>query len=379
MKRAAIITITDYVNYGNRLQNYAAQELLKSYGLEVESIANFPVKDIQETGIRFTFGRIRSAMKLSPVSLIKKVFDKISEKKNREIYRNAQQAKERSFRAYALKHTCETKFVVRDNFVPNDLGDQYDYFVIGSDQIWNPNIRYGNSFDFAQFAPRAKRIALAPSFGVSSIDERYKEHYSKWLSEIDYLSVREQAGASLIKMLSGKDAQVLVDPTLMLNREQWLAVSENAAKKPSKAYLLTYFIGAVSKKRNKIITELAQKYELEIVRMASLDDPERYDANPGEFIDYINSAQIICTDSFHAIIFSMQMEKPFVVFDREGKSSPMSSRIDTLLKKFGFEHRKYHTVKANDSFSYIDYSHFETVLLEERNKVHAFLRYALKS
>lgn len=378
MKKAAIITITDYVNYGNRLQNYAAQELLKSYSLDVTSIANIPVREpINE--LEFTTMRIKNALKLSPIILLKKIAEKIEERKNKDKFLKAKQAKEKSFREYALKHTLETSFTVIGDNIPENLGDQFDFFFIGSDQIWNPNIRYGCGFDFATFAPQNKRIALAPSFGVSDIPERFVAPYSKWLSEVQFLSVREQAGANLIKKLTGREASVLVDPTLMLTREQWLSVAESGVNKPVKPYLLTYFIGEVSKKRKKLLAQLAKKHNLEIVRLASLDDIERYDANPGEFIDYINSASLVCTDSFHAIIFSMHMEKPFVVFDREGKSAPMSSRIETLLSKFKFESRKFSKLQNSADIFDIDFSHIPGILKTEREKVYEYLNNVLKT
>lgn len=376
MKKAAIITITDYVNYGNRLQNYATQEILKSYGLEVESIANFPVR-IEERGFLFTLRRIKNALLLSPSKIFQKFEEKIYDRKNLAKFQKARKAKEQAFRKYAAKYTVETSFTVRNNVVPEGLENQYDYFVIGSDQIWNPNIRWGNSFDFAQFAPRHKRIALAPSFGVSSIDVKYRINYRDWLADIDYLSVRENAGAKMIKDLCGKEVPVLIDPTLMITTDQWLAVSEVHASKPAKAYLLTYFIGTVSAARRAVLEEIAARYQLDIVQMASLDDVERYAANPGEFIDYINSATLVCTDSFHAIIFSMLMRKPFVVFDREGKSRPMNSRIETLLSKFRFGNRMYSSLVEQSDFLTIDYSGFETLLAEEQKKVDQFLKMAL--
>lgn len=376
MKRAAIITITDYLNYGNRLQNFAAQEILKSYGLEVESIANFPEPE-KVNELEFRSMRIKNALKLSPLVFIRKLGEKISERFNRDKFQKALQAKEMSFRAYALRHTVETSYVVKNQIIPQGLADQFDYFVIGSDQIWNPHIRYGNSFDFASFADEKKRIALAPSFGISDIDTKYQPHYRLWLSEIEHLSVREVAGADIIKQLTGRDVPVLVDPTLLLNKDQWLQVAETNKLKPAKPYLVTYFIGKVSSNRQAILKKMASDNDLELVQLASLEDVERYDANPGEFIDYIHSAQLVCTDSFHAIIFSMLMRKPFVVFDREGKSSPMSSRIETLLSKFQFESRKYsELLKTNDLFR-IDYGHVDAILETEREKVYQFLDSAL--
>ena len=377
MKKAAILTITDYVNYGNRLQNYAAQELLKSYDLEVQSIANVAIPE-RKTELPIN-QRIKNALKLSPLTLINKGIGKINDRINRKKYLVGQIAKEKSFREYSLKYMQETDFVINRYNFPHDLGERYDYFFVGSDQIWNPNIRYGSSLDFLTFAPREKRIALSPSFGVSTIPDEFTECYSEWLSEMNFLSVREQAGADLIKKLTGREAPVLVDPTLMLTKEQWLAVSETGRKKPAKAYLLTYFIGALSAKRKRILNEIAALKGLEIVQLACLDDIERYDANPGEFVDYINSASIVCTDSFHAIIFSIQMEKPFVVFDREGKSAPMSSRIETLLAKFNFESRKYSTLQKSTDIFRIDFSHVPEILKKERSKVNDYLKAVLKT
>jgi len=377
MKKAAILTITDYVNYGNRLQNYAAQELLKSLNLDVESIGNIAIPE-NETELPLS-ERIANALRLSPATLLNKAIEKIQELKNRDKYKLGQKAKEKSFREYSAKHMQETDYVISRNNLPEDLGNRYDYFFVGSDQIWNPNIRYGSPVDFLTFAPKNKRIALSPSFGVSTISSEFSSRYRQWLSEMKFLSVREQAGADIIKNLTGREAPVLVDPTLMLTKEQWLAVSEKGRKKPQKDYLLTYFIGAVSSKRKKILNEIANKNGLEIVQLASLDDIEHYDANPGEFIDYINSARLVCTDSFHAIIFSMQMEKPFMVFDREGKSAPMSSRIETLLSKFKFESRKYSKLQHSTEIFQIDFSHLPEILKLERAKVSEYLNKALQT
>jgi hypothetical protein len=377
MKKIGILTITDYVNYGNRLQNYAAQELLKSLGFEVESIVNVTIPEI-ETGLAFTIKRLKNALKLSPATLVKKTVEKLDERKNHEKYLAGQRAKEKSFREFSEKYVSETDFVVSQKNIPADLGDRYDYVVVGSDQIWNPKIRYGSSIDFLTFAPKNKRVALAPSFGVSTIPEKYVARYTKWISEMAFLSVREQAGADIIKKLTGLEAPVHIDPTLMLTKEHWLSIAQKAKQKPAEKYLLTYFIGAVSKKRRQLITELAKKNNLKIVQMASLVDIERYDASPAEFIDYINSASLVCTDSFHAIIFSMQSEKPFVVFDREGKSAVMSSRIDTLLSKFKFESRKYSILEQTNNFFTIDYSHVPQILEVERKKVLEYLNNALK-
>lgn len=378
MKRIGILTITDYLNYGNRLQNYATQEILKARGFDVTSIANKTIPPRIE-GMELLKLRIKNALGQSPLTLIRKAFDKLDERRNSAKYQEGQRAKEKSFREFSARYLVETEYTISPIDYPDDLGERFDYFVVGSDQIWNPNIRYGSPIDFLTFAPVEKRIALAPSFGVSSIQACFSTDYKNWISAMKYVSVREEAGAKIIKDLTGKDVPVLIDPTLMLTKSDWLHIAEHGRNKPLKPYLLTYFIGSISKKRKKILQKIATDNNLELVMMASLDDLKRYDANPGEFVDFINSAALVCTDSFHAIIFSMQMEKPFVVFDREGKSAPMSSRIETLLGKFKFQDRRYSHLKSSGKMFEIDFSHVSEILEKERNKVSVFLDKALAS
>jgi hypothetical protein len=377
MKRIGIHTIIDYVNYGNRLQNYAAQEILKSLGFEVESIVNYPTKPI-EAGLAFTLTRIRNAVKLSPFTLIKKAWQKIIERKKLALYQACQQAKALSFKIFSDKYITESDYVLTLSNIPENLNQRYDFCIVGSDQIWNPNIRYGSSLDFLSYVSPKKRIALAPSIGVSVIPEIYTEKYKQYLNDMAYLSVREEKGAEIIQKLTGRKAEILVDPTLVLKCEDWSKIATPAKNKPSNKYLLTYFIGEVSTKRLKTLQKMAVDNQLELVMMNSLRDTDRYAADPAEFLDYIRSASLVCTDSFHCIIFSMHFKSPFVVFDREGKSAPMGSRIDTLLGKFLFEGRKQHLLEKTDKYFDIDFKHVPSIMEMERKKVYDFLTIALE-
>jgi hypothetical protein len=252
--------------------------------------------------------------------------------------------------------------------------NNYDFFITGSDQVWNPFYNGFSSIYFLEFAPKEKRIAYAPSFGIPKIPAVYKEKYKKWIMEIPYLSVREESGAKIIKELTGRDVPVLVDPTLMLTREKWLSIAKEDPYKPDKPYLLTYFLGEIPKGTRKRIKKIARDYNLEIVRLADTRDKKRYIAGPGEFIDYINSADLVCTDSFHGSVFSILMETPFIVFDRVGTS--MYSRIETLLNKFNLHSRQANYIKDDEIFN-IDFSHIPPILDEERKKALNYLKEAL--
>lgn len=384
MKKIGILTINDYNNYGNRLQNYATQEVLKSLGFHAKTIVNITKnknEDIEQNGIKY---KIRK-LKHMPIN---KIYEKLNLKIWNYIYsKEISQCKEeriKAFKEFTRKYIDETDYYISDDNIPRDLGNKFDYFIIGSDQVWNPNFRHGSSIDFLTFAPEHKRIAYAPSFGISKIPEEYINIYKKWLKEMYKLSVREDAGARIIKELTGRDAVVLVDPTLMLTKEKWLSISKEAANKPKGKYLLTYFLGDVPKENKKRIKLIASKNNLEIVNLANIKDSKTYIADPSEFIDYINSASIFLTDSFHGAVFSILLEVPFIVFNRKGSIQSMNSRIDTLLYKFKLESRRANNLLDdknnlfdNNKIFEVDYSHIPPILKAERKKAYEYLKEAL--
>lgn len=378
MKKVGIITIVDYVNYGNRLQNYAAQQVLQSLGLEVYTISNTPKKkSLAKTGKESLSQRLKKLISLSYLSIWNKVTLKLEESLQKKKYNKLKEMKRDSFKDFSKKYIKETEYTIRGDNIPEDLAKKFDFFSIGSDQIWNPDYRNESAFDFATFAPAEKRIAWSPSFGVSKLPAGCQEKYRQWISGINHLSVREEAGAQIIRELTGKEADVLVDPTLMLTKEQWLSVSRISEKKPKAKYLLTYFVGKGLQENLRWIKKAAASRNLEIVHMASIKDPERFDTDPGGFIDYIKDAALFCTDSFHGIIFSIHMETPFVVFERTGRGLPMSSRTETLLGKFDMENRVFKEQKSNpDKLFDLDFSHKDPILQREREKTKHFLRKA---
>jgi len=371
-KKVGIITITDYLNYGNRLQNYATQFVLQNMGFEVVSIRN-KTDDLKSKTKVPIIRRLINAISQNPASLINNIIKKIKDRLGKKRRNILLHKKERSFINFSCKFINETDNYITPQTIPINLADSYDYFITGSDQIWNPHFRFGSHLDFLTFAPKEKRITFSPSFGISKIPNIYIESYKKWLSDFENLSIREKSGANIIRELTGKKATVLIDPTLMLDKNDWLKISKKAKFKPEKSYLLTYYIGDVSKKRKKNINEIASKLNLELVMLNYENDYLRYDADPGEFIDYFNSASLICTDSFHAIIFSILFEKPFLVFEREGKSAPMSSRIENILEQFNLKDRKYNSKIDYNHLMEINYKHVNEILYKERVKVMDFL------
>jgi len=366
MKKIAILTLNGQYNYGNRLQNYATQEVLKSLGFSVETI-------ITDNKIVRAKKNFRYLSKKPIHYFISKIHDKLL----RTIYKNRIKERTRVFRKFSSQYIAETSYSISIDKIPEDLSTQYDYFVTGSDQVWNPSNIYRAPIYFLTFTEKAKRIAYAPSFGVSKIPDEHKENYKKWISGINKLSVREDDGARIIKDLTGRDVPVLVDPTLLLTKEKWMTISKEASNKPKEKYLLTYFLGGVPEIYKRQIKKIAKENNLEIVKLGDITEKDTYITGPSEFIDYINSCSIFCTDSFHGVVFSILMEKPFIVYERMGTSSSMFSRIETLLNKFNLNSRKAENIRTDEEAFNIDYSHVPPLLEAERNKAINYLRDAL--
>lgn len=380
MKKIGILTINDYNNYGNRLQNYAAQEVLKSLNFEVETVIN----DTHfENKVSRNDSKINNKMKtlkaLTFYELLKKIGWRL--KKNFIYKKNLQRYNKKrieTFKKFTSTYIVETKFSINEYNIPKELLMNYEYFITGSDQVWNPNYRKGSAIDFLCFAPKNKRIAYAPSFGVSEIPKEYVEVYRKYLASMYKLSVREEAGARIIKELTNREAEVLIDPTLMLSKEKWISISQKPIVNFKNGYLLTYFLGDLPKESKVYIREIARRYNLKIINLLDIKNKAAYIAGPDEFIGYINSASLICTDSFHGAVFSILLERPFIVFERSSLSiNTMNSRLETLLSKFKMNNRVFNNVKKDNNVFDVDFSHTYSILENERNKAIDFLKEAL--
>ncbi|WP_286312476.1 polysaccharide pyruvyl transferase family protein [Romboutsia ilealis] len=368
MKKVGIITLNGYSNYGNRLQNYALQKFIEMHGFECETIIDK--------------GYLIQTEKNKIKKLLNKDFNQVYSKLKKIINKNKIQAinkrRENIFEDFSKTYINETDFYIEIGKIREDLEERYEYLVTGSDQIWNPFSSSVSEVSFLTFAKKYKRISYAPSFGVYDIPESERKNYKKWLSEMNYISVREEAGAKIVKDLTGRDVPVVIDPTMILTKEKWLSIAKKSKSKPNKKYILTYLLGGGNKEHKQKVKEIAKQYDLDIVNLGDIKDVEHYITGPSEFIDYINDASVFITDSFHGCVFSMLLDTPFVVCTRVGQDSKtsMESRIDTFLDKFELHDRRYSNINNINIFS-CDYTKSNELLNIEREKAWDYLSRAL--
>lgn len=359
-----IITITSGANYGNRLQNYAVKSVLKKLGYCSETIVIDGSRD--KTIKKFFKNLIKKVIKYHNylLSLRIQIFNRYS-----KIFLN--------------------DIIINSKNSLDSIEKNYKIFLCGSDQIWNlhfDNIRSNMNFFFANFAPKEKRIAYSASIGSEDIPDECKADFIRLVQEMKAISVREENARDVIKTLTGRDVPVTVDPTLMLGKSEWLEI----AKKPkyvkkNKRFILTYFLGEYSSEVEAYITTISQTYNFQVINLynehiepSKIKNKDYFCTDPSEFIWLISNCELVMTDSFHGCIFSMIMDKPFRCFSRMDSESNMSSRMDTLFKKFNVSDWCIGDINEDvEHVFYKDYSDFESTLKKEQDFAYDYLKGAL--
>ena len=305
--KIGIITIESF-NYGNRLQNFALQHTLEKLGYEVETIQRNPAKSYQTHIKRWA----------------KKVIQRISRSKG---------ARFQEFDTL-IRHS---KYYATNSEISDNIKQHFDYFIAGSDQIWNPYYDFVGSVECLTFANPEQRIAYAGSFGISSLPVSKQALYKEWFSDFNHISVREEAGAQIIKQLTGKDVPVVLDPTLLLTASDWRSIEKKTCDMPVGDYVLVYYVEDMSTSFREAV-EKAKKTMTVIDIKAKQKNGHEWSVGPSEFLWLIDHAEILYTDSFHGTVFSILFHTIFRVFERDGIK--MNSRIDTLLNILAINQEK---------------------------------------
>jgi len=354
--KIGIITINSE-NMGNRLQNYALQKVLENKGAEVRTLNN-----------PYCGREVRTLKHTAKMCLTERTLPWIYSRRRQRFY------------AFNDRFIHTDPRVLKPNQVPAGIADEYDFFICGSDQVWNPYFSFITSNEFLRFARPEQRIAYAASIGVSKMDDATADRFKKLISNFKAVSVRESAGASLIHSLTGADVPVIVDPTMMLDANEWLRLASRPAQMPSHGYILTYFLGNKTERTKELERKISEEKGYEVVNLLDVHDPRYYFTDPSEFVYLVAHSNLVLTDSFHASVFSVLMGTSFAVQGRVDKNgaADMGSRIESLL---GMLDLKSHYLNADFQtkvLSEIDYSHAYEVLKKERQKADHFLERALK-
>lgn len=389
--KIGIFSCYKHHNYGSMLQSYATQMAVESLGYTAIT-ANYtkPINYMTQSKLRYYYHKITNKDILC--GKIRLVLSRIKEKKYPEVV-SGRKIRDKYFDDFALN-----RFKVSENNSSRadlcSFAESCDAVIVGSDQLWNP-INVEHDFYTLTFVPdRINKISYATSIGASVIPKYQIPTYREFLNKIDYISVREDNAAKIIKNLNiNKNVNVVLDPTLLFDRQQWMTIQTESPVISDK-YILCYFLG-VNENHRKFARELQKVTGYKIVTLPHLDefvvqdlkfgDISAYNVGPSEFINLIRNAEYICTDSFHGTCFSIINHKLFFTLNRYNSKNSQStnSRIDSLLSMLGLLDRRINEFDSS-SFDYlikksIDYSFVDEILTVKRKESISFLRNALEN
>lgn len=337
--KIGILTQPLHTNYGGLLQCYALMNVLRRMGHQPEIISREHHSKSDDL-----YGRIYRVFHHVQYSVHHLVWTPMISKKQKD---TVAQNTNKFVRKYINPRT--PLLYTNKQLVSEIRNSQYDAFIAGSDQCWRP--RYSPCitnyfFDFARNI-QCKRLAYAASFGVDSweYDKQDTAFCSILAKQFDAISVREASGVKLCKNHLGVEAEHVLDPTMLLEREDYEAIVKAEGESESIGSLFCYILDRSSEKQ-KIIQKVSESCDIKPFSiMPKLDfTPDNAHRHLEDcifpsvtsWLRAFMDAKMVLTDSFHGCVFSIIFNKPFWVI---GNRLRGLSRFDSILHIFGLQSR----------------------------------------
>lgn len=371
--KVALFSFLHSYNYGTILQSYALLHALKTRNVDSEYIDY--VSYVESTGLRKYLGKVKNHL----CSMLKR----------KHHYKGIDDFSFWSKESFSIvKQKCD-KFVqehikISKKYNPQTIfkiNDSYDLFMVGSDQTWSPHIVNMDSCFFLPFiTDNQKKVSYAPSFGTTHIPAHFNSTLTLRLKTFKNLSCRERTNCDYLSTLLQRNIDYVIDPTLLLNKEEWMSVSSKYENLPPK-FVLCYILG-----EKKCISDYAEELG------KSMSIPVFYimtrpfylsksnvitDAGPSEFLTILSKASCLVTDSFHGTIFSINFSIPFYSFTKRNDGEQDNDRIMEILNEFKLNNRFCSDDKKCDGFTGIDFNYSRTHLDELRKQSVDYLGKAL--
>ncbi len=369
MKKVGLITIHNANNYGAVLQAYALQQAIIKLGYDCKIIDYTTKTELNDKKL-FSF-------KLSIGSVIGNIRTLLSY--------SARKKRNRGFENFTRNNYKLTDKSYKELSELSNEDFDFDVFVTGSDQTFNLYLRGDIEARKAYFLPFVKcgrKISYASSMGekMNELQQQDKEWMAARFKEYDHISVREINAAKFINELTGLKPEIVVDPTLLLDAEDWQKLCTEKIKSKDD-YILFYSVLSdswVIDKVNQIskITglkviapHLKNRYEL------STNYTRATEASPTDFLNLIKNAKLVCVTSFHGTVFSLLFNVPFVSF-KLGEAN----RLTNLLNKAGLSDRMITSDSEvqSDFLLDMDFENANKKISVEKEHSWDFLKNALK-
>ncbi len=289
---------------------------------------------------------------------------------------------------FVNQHILATEMYITQKDLAKIVSEyEFDAYIVGSDQIWRPcfaNNIYNDFLDFCQEQKNIKRVAYAASFGVAEweFNKEQTKECSKLVKMFDAVSVREDVGVGLCREHLGVEPELVLDPTLLLEKEDYIHLIETTETVGSTGDLFCYILDS-NNRIESVVQDIERKCSLVSFQVNSAknnlalikgDDIANYIIpSPIRWLRAFMDAKMVFTDSFHGCVFSIIFNKPFWVV---GNKERGNARFDSLLKMFGLESRmialdELHSVEL---FTEIDWKRVNTIKKEWQEKSLRFIQ-----
>ena len=370
--KIGIITHPLEYNYGGLLQNYALQQILHGLGHDVLTIDKVFFQHHRKWTLVSRLKRFIKRIIGIEISISKGQYRFIKKNCTNFVKKNINVTK-------AFQNDKELESIIKKY--------KFDAYVVGSDQVWRPafaNNIYNDFLDFCQDKENIKRVAYAASFGISEweFDEEQTKECSRLAKLFDAISVREDSGISLCKEHLTVDAIHVLDPTLLLEKEEYIKLVEKNKEPVSNGNLFCYILDnneSIEKGIGNIENRLSLKsfqVKAKAVKWTykrGENIKDRIIPSPTKWLRAFMDAEMVFTDSFHGCVFSIIFNKPFWVI---GNKERGNARFDSLLKQFNLESRRFDISEMNniDLTQPIDWEQVNTIKKEWQDKSINFLK-----
>lgn len=378
--RIAILTHPLWTNYGGILQAYALQTFLQRHGHEV-TIINREYNDYPSLPL-FVL-RIGSVIKSFFRSYILGQKKYVVKNPLSAFYHNQWTGydvlpfvKENINHSRELRNSKELSHYLKIN--------HFDCYVVGSDQVWRPCYVANITDYFLKDVPsdsKSIKISYAASFGTDSWEFSPSEtkECSSLAKLFDAISVREKSGVRLCKDYLGVSAQHLIDPTMLLTVQDYIALINRTKTEKSKGNAFCYVLDACDE-INEVIRDIRSSgykpFSTSIFVQATKENPRPYQMSVEQWLRSFYDSELIITDSFHACVFSILFKKPFIVWANKSKGC---ARFESLLEMFGMQHRLISTIadfykRKHTLFNIMDFEYVDLILHKYQEKSNMFFK-----
>lgn len=366
-RNACVVTYFRSFNYGSQLQSYALCHALEKLGFEAYIFERFFVLPYFIKHPSLFVSRLRNL-------LFRKERKTFFEANPYEV--NEDRKKKNA------KYIADNYKIldINNSNIWNEILQDGTVFIAGSDIIWQPANGYPSHYllDFTYFED-IKTMSYASSFGTQSIPKKYQKAYRKYLGAIDHLSVREAGSKVLLDQLVEKETTVVLDPTMLLTREEWDEFADKAYVKESvpNRYILCYFVMDDPRYWN-YVKLMQDSLDIPVVVLPMHKSAENVnyqvilDGTPYDFVWLIKNATAICTDSFHACVFSNIYEKDFYLLKRARKAE--DSKYTGLFNLFGNNYRIVNDESVFTKNDVVDEYPVNTALSTNRDSSYLYLK-----